>query len=331
MSKTGAGQVVAAALGTAFAGPAVRAWLRRKQSFDHPNERSSHSKPIPRGGGLACSIGGLLGAGYGRRVGLPVSREWFATSSLLAAVGRADDVSGLAPTPRLAAQVAAGTMVGARVGGLTGLAFGAAAVPAIVNAFNFMDGINGISGGTSAAWGLHVARDRSQGLEARAQAAVTAGMGLGFLPFNVPKASMFLGDVGSYLLGSSIAVTIVQSAFRDGRLHSGGAAKALAPLAPYLADTGTTILRRFLRGESVTVAHRDHAYQRLVIVTDWPHWVVASLVVGAAWICGEAGRRERGVGAIGATLLLYLMAPTIMGILIRRCGNQVQSDVWSIR
>ena len=230
------------------------------------------------------------------------------------------------PAPRLGAQVLVGTIAGARTGGPLGAAVGAVTIPAIVNAFNFMDGINGISGGTAVAWGAVTASERALAGRGRTQAAITAGMGLGFLPYNVPRASMFLGDVGSYLLGSGIAVTVLESAFTNGRLDLHGASKAGAPLSLYLADTANTIVRRAFRGESVTEAHREHTYQRLAHETGWPHWAISGLVAGAATLCGLAARSRFGIAAGAPIVGLYLASPS----LARFAKSRSESSEWTM-
>ena len=315
------GGLLASASSTAAAGPLVRSWLRRRQRFDHPNERSSHTVPTPRGGGLACAVGGTIGALVSRTLDGSPTANWVGSSVVLGSIGRADDVAGLATLPRLGAQVLTGALVGIRVGGPFGTAVGAVAVPSIVNAFNFMDGINGISGGTAAAWGAIVASDPSLSQSARVQGAIAAGMGLGFLPYNVPSASMFLGDIGSYLLGAGIAVTVIESAFTNGRPDPRNAARALAPLAPYLADTGSTIVRRAMRGVAVTEAHREHAYQKLVHETGWPHWAVSVLVASASAASGIAARTRRGFLPVAPIAILYLASPTLARLAGPRVGE----------
>lgn len=331
MEHPGLGALLVSAASTAGAGPLVRSWLHRRQSFDHPNERSSHTVPTPRGGGLACAVGGVLGATASRLLGSGTTATWLGASGTLGAVGRADDVANLPPLLRLGAQVLTGAVAGSRIGGPFGATVGAATVPSIVNAFNFMDGINGISGCTAAAWGVVVVGDPNLTASSRAQGAIVAGMGLGFLPYNVPTASMFLGDVGSYLLGSGIAVTVLECSFTDGRPDPRNASRALAPMIPYLADTGLTIIRRLARGDAVTEAHREHAYQRLVHETGWPHWVVSGLVASAAASCGLVGRSRNGLAPVVLIVLLYLASPS----LARRARSQqpesasVVSGEWS--
>ncbi|WP_372509997.1 hypothetical protein [Dietzia maris] len=320
------GEFIVSAVSTAGAGPLVRKWLRRRQSFDLPNERSSHTVPTPRGGGLACAAGGVVGAAASRMSGSGATTNWLGASATLGAIGRVDDLASLPSVWRLGAQVLTGIVAGARVGGPIGATAGAVALPSIVNAFNFMDGINGISGGTAAAWGLVVATDPSLQRSSRAQGGITAGMGLGFLPYNVPRASMFLGDVGSYLLGSGIAITVLESSFTDGRLNARNAGRALAPLAPYLSDTGTTIMRRAFRGDSVTEAHREHAYQRLVHESGWSHWAVSGLVTIATAACGLSGRSRYGVVAVTSIVALYVLSP----LLARYTNPQVDESVRAV-
>ena len=325
MEHPALGGFIVSAVSTAGAGPLVRSWLRRQQSFDLPNRRSSHTVPTPRGGGLACAAGGVVGAAASRMFGSGPTTNWLGASATLGAIGRIDDVASLPPVWRLGAQMLTGVVAGARVGGPLGATAGAVAIPSIVNAFNFMDGINGISGGTAAAWGLVVATDPRLELSSRAQGGITAGMGLGFLPYNVPRASMFLGDVGSYLLGSGIAVTVLESAFTDGRPNARNAGRALAPLAPYLADTGMTIVRRASRGDSVTEAHREHAYQKLVHESGLPHWAVSGLVASATAACGLSGRSRYGVVAVASIVATYIASSSLARFTNSQLGEPVRA------
>ena len=311
MTYPALGALLASTASTAAAGPVVKTWLHRRRNLDVPNDRSSHTVPTPRGGGLACAVGAVAGLLAARSARREVSSEWITASAALGFVGRLDDHVGLRAAPRLSAQVAVGAGVGARSGGIKGAIVGAVVMPTIVNAFNFMDGINGISGGTAVAWGASVASTEGVPSQSRMQGAVTAGMGLGFLPYNVPEASMFLGDVGSYLFGGGIAATVIQSSFTDKRLDLGAAVNTLSPLIPYLADTGSTIVKRATRGESITQAHREHAYQRLIQETGWPHWRVSGIAALASALCGYVCRTpRRSLAAIPVTGI-YLAAPSI--------------------
>lgn len=130
----------------------------------------------------------------------------------------------------------------------------------MVNVFNFMDGINGISG-----WNVLVAGCvyfllglwLGEVSIAAAGAAVGAA-GIAFLPWNAMRPRVFLGDVGSYSLGGALAILGVAS------LQAGAPVEAvLGPLAMYLGDTGWTLARRISTGEEWLNAHRTHVYQRL--------------------------------------------------------------------
>jgi UDP-N-acetylmuramyl pentapeptide phosphotransferase/UDP-N-acetylglucosamine-1-phosphate transferase len=140
------------------------------------------------------------------------------------------------------------------------------------NAFNFMDGINGIAASQAAVTGLgtiavaHVA-GISFAHPALVLTAIIAGAAAGFLPHNFPKARMFMGDVGAVFLGFGLAAIAVWIAADHGWW-------LLVPLgclhANFILDTAITVVRRILRGEVFHQAHREHFYQRLVRA-GWSH------------------------------------------------------------
>jgi UDP-N-acetylmuramyl pentapeptide phosphotransferase/UDP-N-acetylglucosamine-1-phosphate transferase len=152
-------------------------------------------------------------------------------------------------------------------------------MPCLVNAVNFMDGINGITSLTMVVWGVTALAvgyaDNSAALVALGGA--TAGAAIGFLPYNAPSARMFLGDVGSYLFGGLVGCGI-QLGWADGA----SVAVLAAPLSLYAADTGSALLRRAMRGERLTDAHREHVYQRLTSDVGIPHFVVSAYAAGSA-------------------------------------------------
>src|SRR5699024_5650319 len=115
--------------------------------------------------------------------------------------------------------------------------------------------------------------------------------------------------------------SVVESAFKDGRLQLWSAARAIAPMAPYLADTGSTIVIRLRRGETLTAAHREHAYQRIVQLTGWDHWMVSLLVSLASIGCGVASRSRQGSLLIAPIVASYLLMPRGLGILRRPAGG----------
>ena len=193
------------------------------------------------------------------------------------------------------------------IGGGAGWAVAGGIVMVItVNAVNFMDGVDGITGLTVGLWGVTalVVAGTHGSSRLMPLAAVTAGAAIGFLPANLPHARLFLGDVGSYLLGALVGAGLLVG-WAD-RLPI---AVLVAPLAVYLADTGYTLLRRARRGANVLVAHREHVYQRLVSEVGVSHagvagfaTVIAALVT-VSWVPGNT---SLGIVSTAALLSTYL-------------------------
>jgi UDP-N-acetylmuramyl pentapeptide phosphotransferase/UDP-N-acetylglucosamine-1-phosphate transferase len=228
-------------------------------------------------------------------------------------VGLIDDLISLGVKQRLAAQIVAGAIAGFSLDGeLSGGVWGALLTPVVVNVVNFMDGINGITGLTVAAWATVAAtiglRDSSSPLVVLAGAAL--GSALAFLPWNVPRAKMFLGDSGSYFFGSVVAITLM-TARED--FHTFW--WVWAPLLVYFADTSFTAVRRAMRGAKLTAPHREHAYQRLVADAGWPHTRTAVLVAGLSLLIGFLSLSQSPpVAAVLAAIILsaYLALPQLL-------------------
>lgn len=252
---------------TALAVRLVLGFLRRRQILDHPNERSSHSRPTPRGAGLAVTpviLAGwlLLGA-----TGLLLSGQWVVMGGALALLilSWQDDRMGLSARTRLLVHLAA---VAAGLYALPAkelifqgwLPFWADRTVAAIlwiwflNLYNFMDGIDGITGVET----LCIAGGLWWLTPAQAQAAVLAGAAVGFLMWNWHPAKIFLGDSGSVPLGYLLGWLLLRVA------GDGLWAPALILPAYYLADATITITKRALRGEKIWQAHRQHFYQRAV-------------------------------------------------------------------
>jgi UDP-N-acetylmuramyl pentapeptide phosphotransferase/UDP-N-acetylglucosamine-1-phosphate transferase len=241
---------------------AATIWLRLRfadRGLAQPGHRSLHMRPTPHGGGLGIVAAALLcGAWAGAGTG------WLVPFFVLAAVSWADDWLDLPFWLRLGIHLAAAASVVAIHGGLS--------VPVVVmqiiliawstNAYNFMDGADGLAGSMStvgfAAYAVGLAAAGEAALAALC--AAMAGAAAGFLVFNWHPARIFMGDVGS-----------IPSGFLAGGLgwygYAAGAWPAwFAPMvfAPFLFDATVTLVRRVLRGERVWQAHRDHYYQRMV-------------------------------------------------------------------
>lgn len=250
--------------------------LLARSVLDVPNHRSSHDRPTVRGGGVAC-LGALLVIWTAATpLGLDLPHESFAAAVILSIVGLADDLWGLSALTRLVVQVLVGVALGAGIGGPETMLLGAVAFPVAVNAVNFMDGINGITALTVGAWAVVVFLAGSGAAGGAAiLAAIALGQALGFLPWNLPRAKMFLGDSGSYLFGGMAAAAVLES-----QAHGGSAFLIVAPFGLYLFDTGYTLVRRARRRAPVLAAHREHLYQRLEASRQWSHTSVSLLVAG---------------------------------------------------
>jgi UDP-GlcNAc:undecaprenyl-phosphate/decaprenyl-phosphate GlcNAc-1-phosphate transferase len=305
--------------------PAIIPLLRRA-AIDLPNVRSSHTVPTPRGGGAPIAIG-LVGAALlvGRDDGT-VAVAFAVAVAAFAAIGFADDLSGLPVSRRLLMQGLASVAIAAVLVGRSALPPAAMAAAAVVvavwligfvNAFNFMDGVNGISAAHALIGGAVYAGLgwwRPDAFLATAGAAVAAGA-LAFLPWNAVRARVFLGDVGSYGLGVALAVLAAYAVLRGIPPEA-----ALAPLALYLADTGWTLQRRMRAGERFFEPHRTHIYQQLCDV-GWSHQRVtlttaaltSSLcLLGAASLTGHLALRAGADLAALGLLAAYLRSPAVL-------------------
>src|SRR5215469_3116939 len=277
--------VLAAGFGSAILTALMRDWLRRRAILDRPGERSSHATPVPRGAGLAVvavlAVAWLGLAAYGAT---PADTVVVALLALaLALLSFLDDLRGLPVAVRLAAHFAAALIALAFFPrdalvfqGLLPLPFDRAAAALLwvwfVNLYNFMDGIDGITGVETVCIGLGVAIVSFAGnRDLTALALVAVAVALGFLRFNWQPASVFLGDAGSVPLGYVMGWLLLVLA-RDGLW-----APALILPLYYLADATVTLARRARRGEALWQAHRDHFYQRALRDND--HAAVAQLVL----------------------------------------------------
>ncbi|MFQ5765189.1 MAG: glycosyltransferase family 4 protein [Rhodospirillales bacterium] len=267
--------VVVLAFAASFAGTGlILRLLRSRAILDHPNERSSHSRPTPKGAGIvvvAVILATWLGLGWGTPVA-GTTRVVVAAAFGLALLSWLDDLKGLNPLVRLLGHVAAVASVLALAppaspffGGILPRPLDMAAAALLwvwfINLFNFMDGIDGIAGTETVAIGLGVALVAAATPLSPAFAVyglVVAVGALGFLWWNWHPARTFLGDVGSVPLGFLLGWLLL------GLAKNGQWAPALILPLYYLADATITLARRVLRGETVWHAHREHFYQLAV-------------------------------------------------------------------
>jgi UDP-N-acetylmuramyl pentapeptide phosphotransferase/UDP-N-acetylglucosamine-1-phosphate transferase len=315
-----AGALASLAL-TALARPLFFAY-----ALARPNARSSHIAPVPQGGGATVIAATLCAAAVGLALlpaeqGAAVGFGWIAAAALLLAlVGAWDDIRGLPVRPRLTAQIIA---VAAAVHGLSGGGQILPLPPALefallvlagtwfVNLTNFMDGIDGITLATflplaGGAVMLGSAGAMSAGTTLLAMAFL--GALAGFVFFNVPRARLFLGDVGSLsigLIGGALLLDLAQ--------HGAMAAAIILPLY-HFTDATATLLGRLMRREKVWEAHRQHAYQRAVD-GGWSHARVSGIVlalntalVGLATLTlGRSAAAQLGLVVIAFTAVVAVI------------------------
>jgi Fuc2NAc and GlcNAc transferase len=248
----------------------------RGRLIDVPADRSSHATPTPTGGGVGIVVVlliVLLGLGW-RELMSPLLAVSSAVGLLLvAAVGWADDHRHLAPAWRLIAQLLAGILVVWALGGveqlgigeltltlgITGSVLAVIACMWLINLYNFMDGVDGLAAieGVFVS-GVMAAIFWIEGESGAALlAASLAGGCLGFLFWNWPPARIFLGDVGSYSIGFTLAALALY-----GELTGSLPLAVFGILAAiFIVDATYTLISRMGRRSRWYTAHREHAYQ----------------------------------------------------------------------
>ncbi len=301
----------------------VRRYALKTELIDQPNERSSHSRPTPRGGGLSIVVASMLGAAILSRLGLIEHRLLAALlvgGVLVAGVGFVDDRKGVRPLVRLVVHFLAAASAVALIGGTPTLELGAlhfelgwaGSVLAVVclvwtiNLFNFMDGIDGIAASEAVfvMFAAAVLMMLLQGIGGPAAMSLVVGAAAGgFLVWNWPPARIFMGDIGSGYLGYSIGLVALAAA-KQGDLP---VIPSLILGGVFFVDATLTLVRRLARGERAHQAHRTHAYQWLA--ARWAsHLRVTLLVlaVNVVWLlpfaCWAALRTERALWTLLALL-----------------------------
>jgi UDP-N-acetylmuramyl pentapeptide phosphotransferase/UDP-N-acetylglucosamine-1-phosphate transferase len=278
----------------------LRRWAVRRQILDIPNERSSHARPIPRGGGLAIvlfSLAGLVSAWFIKPAWtLSALSAYLSGAALIAVVSWFDDLRPVPNRIRFTAHSVGALLAVLGFGywggidipvfgqlhlGWPGVLVTLLWITGLTNAYNFMDGIDGIAGGQAVVAGLGWAV-----LGWLSDQPVVAVLGLflattsiGFLGHNWPPARIFMGDVGSAFLGYTFAVLPIICAQNDPRFGLIG----VLLVWPFVFDTSFTFFRRLRNRENVFAAHRSHLYQRLVIA-GCSHRLVTLIYMGLAFI-----------------------------------------------
>ena len=310
---------------------AIIAPLRQRALVDIPNERSSHTIPTPRGGGLAIVSSLLLAFAL-------ASSDWLnlippslalklgAFILALAIVSWVDDLKNLGALVRFGSHILV-VVAALSLGLVTGPLFGTFFAPAVelllislgwvwfINLFNFMDGIDGIASIEALTIGLGSTAlflYTGGGQTAAIIGLILAATSLGFLPFNWNPAKIFMGDVGSIPLGFLCAWVLLSLASQEM-----GAAAFILSLV-FFVDATLTLLKRLFRGEKFWQAHNQHYYQRAVrrglshSHTSLGAACANSILVGIA-LWSTEGHQVAAIAAafcvIGLLFIYYIMFP----------------------
>jgi len=312
--------------------PLCRLLAARTGAVAHPRNDRWHRTTIPLLGGVAIAVAALLAAiGSGTAREVPVL---IATALIIFVVGLTDDIIHLKPFTKLIAQIAlAATLVyfdyslywleSRLLDNLLTIVW----VVGLTNAFNLLDNMDGLCGGTALIvsvtlmFGLMTGASRESAGPEIAYLAMLAGAVAGFLVYNFPPASIFMGDSGALMLGFSLAaLTLSNDGVRGSRsdVVSVIAGPVFVLLIPIFDTTLVTVLR-LLAGRSPAVGGRDHSSHRLVAIGLSERSAVFVLWTLAA-VGGAVGLTIRGATQ-GFTVLvggLFIIALCLFAMLLAR-------------
>ncbi len=304
------------------------AWIVSRCAYqiglvDRPNERSSHATPTPKGGGIGILVAFILCG-----LALQIPLLFLISVSVLSLISLVGDRIEISPMFRLVAQFMAAflSLYSLHYHGLFPLlklwndptaVFFLSLVASVfivgtANFYNFMDGINGIAGLTGiVAFLLLAIYGQAKGVPSQWTALCLCIVlsCIGFLPFNFPHAKVFMGDVGSVLLGFMFAMLV---------LINGESLTEVCLLTsflfPFYADEMITMKERISKGMSLTTPHRRHLYQVLANEAGIAHWKVSTGYGVLQLICGTIfwGASKQGEAFFYITLaiatVLFLIA-----------------------
>lgn len=282
----------------------ARRYALRRQLLDQPGERRSHSVATPRGGGIAIVLVMLLSIGWVAAF-WPTERVLLGCLAaglvLVAGIGWMDDHRPISPWPRLVVHAVASVLLGWSIYRATGSFFFSVqaflTAMLLTNVWNFMDGIDGLATSQAAIVALALALVLGGAWMLLAMGLVAAAAG--FLPFNFPKARIFLGDVGSGALGFLLAGLLSIAMFHTPTVWP----LLWLPLAAFLVDALFTLAMRILRREKWWAPHVQHTYQQwasrdgghVKVTLAYAAFSLVGLLLmqlglvwaqaGAAWIC----------------------------------------------
>ena len=285
-----------------------------KKIKDVPNERSLHDVPIPRIGGAGLMAGMLSAWAL-----MLMSLAWWVVLPLLVlfTVSLFDDIRGLPVRLRLLVHIVAAAILVFGSGMVAQSVLLALAVLLcvvwITNLYNFMDGSDGLAGGmTLFGFSMYGVAALVHGDETQAMLNFSIGAAaLGFLYYNFPPAKVFMGDAGSIPLGFLAAAMGLWGWQR-------GCWPAWFPLlafSPFVVDATITLLKRILRSEKLSQAHRSHYYQRLVQM-GWGHRNTAIAEYALMFFAGVSALWGTGQGIVSKASLLALWGAIYLGLAV---------------
>ncbi len=365
---------VTAAAVTFLVTPLVRRFVIRVGAIYQPNDRSVHRVPLPTMGGIAMYVGFVVALAASQF--LPFfdvlnrtrshSAAALVTCTLMLGLGVIDDTRGTTALSKFIAQVfIAGVLVlfgvqlsylwfpGLGVFVLSGdlpVIVTIAWAVAIPNAVNLVDGLDGLAAGMVAiaatfffAYVVLNPGELGPASQTALISAITAGICIGFLPWNFYPARIFMGDAGSMLLGMLLAIATIEGVGKNLTEPSGGdlAATAGAIAVPFLIllipalDVALAIVRRTRRGQGIGHADKEHLHHRLLEIGHGHRQAVLLMYLWSALV--SAGALAVGlidgrfvVGLIVVALILIgvvsLVLITAQPRVAARRGNGHGSD-----
>lgn len=264
----------------------IKNYMIKKSLVASVNERSSHTTPTPHGGGIALAITWFLGLVYFYFIHEIEASLFYALlfGAVISIVSFFDDIYELSPKLRLIVQSLVAVVGIVAIGGLNQVNLGFFIIENqivtnvfaffmivwFINLYNFLDGINGYAGSEAVFLAL-----AGFVLFGGSHFAVLAVAVLGFLFWNYNKAKIFMGDVGSTLLGYNVAIFTLYYANQE----SSNLWIWIILFGVFWFDATLTLLRRKRNGEQISQAHKKHAYQRLT-QSGWSHYKVTNYSIG---------------------------------------------------
>ena len=301
--------------------PLMRWYSRRRGLIDQPGARRSHSSPVARGGGLSIGISLLITAIAFAPAGELVV-PFVGGAAIASLLGWRDDHAPLGVGWRLGIQLLLAVGIVSWLGPVESIIIAGAPVQApwlwtpmavvaivwLMNLFNFMDGSDGLASSQAViSFSLFAVAFALSGETAGAWlAVVAAGASFGFLCWNRPPASIFLGDSGSLLLGWCAGGLALAGSVSN----SFSVWVSFIIVSPFVIDATVTLCWRLVRGERWYTPHRSHAYQYLLRL-HWSHgrvllaWIALNglLVVPAAALALWKPQADLAVAAILTVIL----------------------------